>query len=161
MGGSLKNISYEDSKYKTMIFNIIFGNSPNSKLFRHIREKLSYAYNISSVFNRLDGMYFIHAGISKNNYDMTKESIFKELKNMQMGRFTKKEVENAKILLLSVLKEFDDHQIDILDYYFSNLYFDTDSIKIQKEKIKQVTKDDVIIIARKIDIDTILLVEEG
>lgn len=160
MGSTLNKLTEEEKKYSLLVYNIILGNSPNSKLFKNIREKHSYAYNISSNFNRLDGIYYISAGISKNNYQHVKEEILKEIEKLKEGKFTQKEIKNAKETLFGVLKEIKDHQGAICDHYFSKQYFQSEDLEIQKEKIKNLTKEDILKVAKKINIDTILLVEE-
>ena len=82
MGGSLKNLTEHEKKYESIIYNIILGNSPTSKLFQNIREKMSYAYTISSSINRLDGMFVISAGISSKNFENTKHEVINQINEM-------------------------------------------------------------------------------
>ena len=160
MGGSLNQLSVYEKKYPALAYNIILGNSPNSKLFKNVREKNSYAYSISSSINRLDGMFYVHAGISKENYESTKKEIVKEMQNMKQGKFTAQDLKNAKEVLISLLREITDYQGAIVDSHFNNLYMDSDPIKDQITNIKNITKEDVIRVANKINIDTIFLLKE-
>lgn len=160
MGGSLRKLSNYEKKYPALVYNIILGNSPNSKLFKNVREKHSFAYSISSSINRLDGMFYVFAGISYENYEATKKEVEKELNKMKNGKFTKQDMKSAKESLLSILKEIPDFQNAIVDSYFNNLYLDADEVKEQIANIKKITKEDVIAIAKKIDIDTIFLLKE-
>ncbi len=160
MGASIKKLTNHEKLYEGIIYNIILGNSPNSKLFQNVREKNSFAYSISSSINRLDGMFVIHAGISLKNYEKTKEEILKQIENMKKGKFTKKEVKDAKEVVLSVIKEVEDFPRAILDHYFNHLYLGNETLKVQKEEIKKVTKEDIIKLAKKINIDTIFLLKE-
>ena len=160
MGGSTKSLTIFEKKYTSLIYNIILGSSPRSKLFQNVRERNSFAYSINSSFNRLDGTFLIYAGISKDNFENTKEEINKQILEMKKGNFTESEVENAKTFIITVIEETDDYQGAILDRYFSNMYLDTDSKEKQIECVKSITKKDIINLANKIEIDTILLVEE-
>lgn len=160
MGGSLNDLTLHEKRYEALAYNIILGSSPNSKLFKNIREKHSYAYSISSSINRFDGMFYIYAGISKQNYEDVKREVLNEIENMKKGKFTVQDIKNAKEVMLGVLKEVNDHQNAILNHYFNREYFGNKSLDEQKENINNITKESIIEVAKKINIDTILLVEE-
>lgn len=160
MGASTKKLTNHEKKYESIIYNIILGNSPNSKLFQNVREKKSYAYTISSSTNRLDGILTISAGISYKNYNNTKTEILKQIENLKKGDFKEKDIKNAKEIILSILKEVNDSPWSMLDHYNNLLYFETESIEKQKEEIKKITKQSIINVAKKINIDTIFLLKE-
>lgn len=160
MGASIDTLSSYEKKYVSLIFNIIFGNSPNSKLFLNVREKHSYAYSISSNFSRFDGTFIINAGISKINYEDTKKQVLSLLLDMKNGKFLDKDINDAKEVIIGVLNEIDDYQNSIINYTFNTLYLNEDSKEDQIKNIKNVTKEDIVGLAKKINIDTILLVEE-
>lgn len=160
MGSSIKNLTNFEKKYASLAYNIILGSSPNSKLFKNIREKHSYTYNITSRINRIDGIFLIQAGISKENFQRVKEEVLKEIEEMKKGNFSLRDVKNAKEVLLSTLKEITDYQGSIVDYYFNYLYFDGELYETQKENIQKIDKESIIKVANKINIDTILLAEE-
>ena len=160
MGGATSSLTEFEKKYASLAYNIILGSSPNSKLFKNVREKHSYTYNISSKISRLDGIFLVQAGISKNNYEKVIEEVLKEMENMKEGRFTLKDVKNAKEVLLSTLNEITDYQGSIADYYFNQLYFNGDSFEEQRENIDKIDKEKIMEVANKINIDTVLLAEE-
>ena len=160
MGGSIKSLSEKAKKYDSIIYNIILGNSPNSKLFRSVREKKSYAYTISSNINRLDGMFTISAGISYDNYEDTKREIYHQLDLMRKGSFSIHDIKNAKEVVLSILKEIDDSPNSMIDHCHNYLYYGADTIKEQIESINSVTKKNIIDVAKSINIDTVYLLKE-
>ena len=160
MGSSIKKLTDDEKKYAAIIYNVILGNSPNSKLFKSVRESKSYAYTISSSINRLDGLFIINAGISLENYNDTKEEIYKQLNDMKKGIFTEKDIKNAKELALSILKEIDDNPVSMIDHYNNYLYYGADTLKDAYQKIKNITKEDIVKVAKKINIDTIYLLKE-
>ena len=110
--------------------------------------------------NRLDGMFIINAGISDRNYEDSKNEIYKQLELMKEGDFSLKEIKNAKEAILSILKEINDSPNPIINHYHNYLYNNADTIEEQKEAIKAITKDDIIKVAKKINIDTIYLLKE-
>lgn len=161
MGGSTSRLTKYEKNYVLLAYNILLGNSPNSKLFKNVREKHSYAYSILSKTNKFDGTFIIQAGIRKANYNKVKEEIEKEMLSMKKGNFTKKEVKNAQEVLLTTLNEVTDYQPSIADYAFTQAYFDNDTYEETKEKIKNIEKEEIIRLANKLKIDTILLNEES
>lgn len=160
LGGSIDKLTSHEKLYAGIVYNIILGNSPNSKLFKNVREKKSFAYNISSSINRLDGLFFIYAGISLKNEQQAKQEIYKQMNRMKEGKFTNQEIKNAKQVILSIIKEVDEYPGSILDHYMNYLYFENEKLSKQKEEINKVTKEDVVRVANKINIDTVYLLKE-
>ena len=160
MGASCKDFSLYEKKYVSVFYNIIFGNSPSSKLFLNVREKKSLCYSINSAFNRLDGLFLIYAGISKNNFKLALDEINKCILDMKKGLFTEDDINDARVFIKSVIEESFDYQSSICERYFNNLYFDLDDKDTQLKMLDKVTKNEIIEFANKINIDTILLVEE-
>ena len=160
MGGNINNLTEHEKLYDGIIYNIILGNSPNSKLFQNVREKYSLAYSISSSINRLEGSFFIYAGISYDNVDKTKQEIYKQIEDMKQGKFLKKDVKDAKQAILSIMKEIDEYPGSMLDHYMNYLYFGNEKLVIQKEEINKITKEDIVRVANKINIDTIFVLKE-
>lgn len=160
MGASCKDFSLYEKKYVSIFYNIIFGNSPNSKLFLNVREKKSLCYSINSIFNRLDGLFMIYAGISKSNFKLALDEINKCISDMKKGLFNDDDIDDARVFIKSVIEESFDYQSSICERYFNNLYFDLDDKDKQLKMIDKVTKEEICEFANKINIDTILLVEE-
>ena len=160
MGGSIKYLTEHEKKYESIIYNIILGNSPTSKLFQNIRERMSYAYTISSSINRLDGMFVISAGISSKNYENTRNEVINQINEMKQGNFDDKDLMDAKEIILSIIEEISDNPWAIIDHYNNYLYFGADTLDKQIEEINKIQKNDIMKVANKINIDTVLLLKE-
>ncbi len=157
---SLEKLTVKEKKYVSAIYNVIFGNGPDSKLFKNVREKKSLAYSISSSFRRTDDLLVINAGTNVDNYQDMIDSIKKEMKDMINGKFTNLDLENAKNLYISVVNELFEYESSISEYYYNLLYLDLDKIEEEITNINSITKEDVINLAKKINIDTIYLLKE-
>ena len=105
-------------------------------------------------------MFLITAGISFKNYENTKKEVLEQIEEMKNGRFSIKDIKAAKEVIISVINEINDSPWAIIEYYTNYLYFNTDTIEKQINEIKRITKEDVIKISKKIDIDTIFLLKE-
>ena len=88
IGFKLTDFNLDDKKYALILFNIIFGNSPESRLFKEVREEKSLAYSITSAYRRLDNFYYVSAGISYINYEKVLSTIKKCLSDIQNNGIT-------------------------------------------------------------------------
>ncbi len=63
-------------------------------------------------------------------------------------------------MVLSIIKEIEERQESMIYHYMNYLYFGTEDVKTQIQEIKKITKEDIIKVANKIEIDTIYLLKE-
>ena len=159
IGCRLKKLTEFELKYVINLYSIILGGGANSKLFQNIREKNSLCYYIHSVINKLDNLMLIRAGITNENYEKVVKLVKEELKNMKKGKFTEKDIENAKQLYLSSLDEIEESLDDIIDSYYMMDLLGVDDIETKKKKIITVTKEDIEKVSNKIFVDTIYMLE--
>ena len=143
-------------KYDTLVYNSILGGTANSKLFQNVREKASLAYAASSSYLRTKSNIFINCGIEIENYTKALGIIKVQIKDMKEGKFTDEEVENAKTNILDSIQSIEDEQDSQIIYYFGQEISKTkENLKEYQEKIKKVTKQDVLNIANKVSIEMI------
>ena len=75
---------------------------------------------------------------------------------MKNGNITDDEFESAKKLITSSINLIPESQEDMIAYYFDQKLFEDDmTITEYSERIKNVTKEQVVEVAKKITIDTI------
>lgn len=161
IGFKLTEFNPDDKKYPLILFNIIFGNSPESRLFKEVREEKSLAYSISSGYRRLDNFYYVSAGISYENYEEVLNTIKKCLSDIQNNGITDEELERAKAIYIADLNDVMESPSSIIDIYFTELYFGNDSYEKQLEMSQKITKEDIVRVANLLKIDTIYLLKEG
>lgn len=146
----------EKNKPAITMYNAILGGGANSKLFQNVREKASLAYSAGSSYIRRINSIFIKTGIKNENYEKTLEIIKKQLQDMKEGNITDKEFRDAKQLIISSLKLIPEQQEELIAFtYDQKIFGENQSIDEYISNISKVTKEDVIEIAKKIDIDTI------
>ena len=158
-GFKYSNLSTYERNYVLTLFNIIFGGGAESKLFREIREKNSLCYYIYSVCNKFDHNILVRAGIDKKNSDQTVLLIDKELLNMQKGKFDLDDIKKAQELYLTVLDTIEENQTQIISDYLMMEILNTDSRDEKRKKIMEVSKEDIIKLAKKIKGDTVFCLE--
>ncbi len=152
----------EENKPAITMYNAILGGGANSKLFQNVREKASLAYSAGSSYIRRINSIFIKTGIKNENYEKTLEIIKKQLQDMKQGNITDKEFRDAKQLIISSLKLIPEQQEDLIAFtYDQKIFGENQSIDEYISNISKVTKENVIEIAQKIDIDTIYFLYGG
>lgn len=142
-----------DDYYKVMVYNAILGSSATSKLFQNVREKNSLAYTVRSMYIKHKAIMYIMAGIEMDKYEKALELINIQVVDMKNGNFSEEDIKNAKVFIINLYKSYIDDSATIVDLsfgqYLLNMNFDIDEII---EKIKGVTKEDIIDVANKIEL---------
>ncbi|WP_341301976.1 pitrilysin family protein [Lysinibacillus sp. FSL H8-0500] len=141
---------------KMQIFNGIFGGYPHAKLFMNVREKESLAYYASSAYASHYGLIFVVSGIEAKNEEKALSLIKEQLVAMQTGTISDLELEQTKAMLTNQLKESLDSargQIEIFDQY-KNLPEEF-SVEAWANKWKAVTKEDVVEMAKQVQLEAV------
>ena len=155
------NIDDEKLKYDTLIYNSILGGSANSKMFQNVREKAHLAYVASSSYLRYKSNIFVNCGIEIGNYEKALELIRKQIDDMKKGKFTDKDIEDAKTGIIASIKTIADEQDTELTYYFGQeLSQNKTSVEEYEEKINNVSKEDIINIANRVSINTVYFLKD-
>lgn len=157
--GYRTNIRYDDSDYAALqVFNGLFGGFPSSKLFRNVREKHSLAYYAASRFESHKGLLFVFSGIDPKDYQKAKEIIDAQLASMQAGEFEGSEVEEVKDLIVSQILETIDNPAGHIETLYQQVMGNKNvTIEQMLDSIQQVTTEDVLEVAKKVQLDTVYL----
>ena len=146
----------ENLRYEALLYNGLLGGSANSKLFQNVREKASLAYTAGSSYVRFKSNIFINAGIEIENYEKAIKIIKEQLESMKNGEFTEEEIENEKKSLISGINLIDDEQDSGIVYYYGQEITNSNvNLEDYKKRVKNVTKDQILNIAKKVKINTI------
>lgn len=141
------------------IFTRIFGVGNNSKLFKNVREDKSFAYDIRANSAREESILFVEAGIDALNKDKTIECITEELENMKNGNITDEEIEEAIKFRYRSLKQFEDDNEAVLYLKLYSVLLDNDDLYQREEQLKTVTKEEIISLANKIELNVIYMLK--
>ena len=146
----------DNDKYTALVYNAILGGTPTSKMFQNVREKNSLAYTASSSFIRQKANIFIKCGIDIPNYKKALEIIKEQLEDMKKGEFTAANIDEAKNNIISTIKFIPDEQDTELMYYFSQELSGYEmSYENYINKVNEIKKEDIIELAKRIQINTI------
>lgn len=146
----------DEDKYAILVYNQILGGDANSKLFQNVREKNGLAYTVRSTYSRYNNFIMIRTGIQLENFDKCLKVIEEQLADLQNGKITEKEITDAKECIFAALREIDESQLATINFEFSKLTLaDGDSVEDKEKKIRAVTIDDVIRVAKGVSVNLI------
>ena len=157
IGFKLNNLTDFELKYVMYVYTFILGGSPDSKLFKNVREKNSLCYTISCFHKPVINTMIISSGIDFKDYKKCLKIIKQEMKKISKGDFEESDIEAAKITYLNSLKEITDSNNSIIKIYETMEYLNYDSIEIRNNEINKVTKDDIVKLSKKIIMDIIYI----
>lgn len=107
----------QDGFVAMQLLNTVFGGGMTSKLFSHIREKLSLCYAIGSGFHGSKGIMTVSAGIDSGMDERVRREILAQLEACCAGHISEEELNGAKEALRSSLLATHDSPGAIENYY--------------------------------------------
>ncbi len=157
MGFRTGGITAWDEDYPALLMtNAIFGGTAMSKLFMHVRERLSLCYYASSGLERLKGIVLVSSGVEFDKADQAKAEILAQLDCIRGGEIEDWELEGARRILIGGLQSTLDSQSGQDDFWLGQAVAGLDhDIQSVVTQLEQVTADQVVAVAKKLELDTI------
>lgn len=156
---TLNGLTDFERKYVLLVYNEMLGGSSNSLLFDTIREKNSYAYYVNSNQKAYDNILLIYSGIESRNSENVLKLMRKTLQNITKGSFKEETLENAKETMIASIKASTDSPAGIINTYYAKVLVNSDDFETRIKKIKEVSKEDVVNLSKKINFHTVYLLE--
>ena len=102
----------DDPAYPALLVaNAMFGGTPDSRLFVHVREKRSLCYRIQSSVDGCKGLVLVSCGVDGSMFDAVREEVLNQLGQLQRGEFSAEEFESAKGSVINSFRSaLDDQQ---------------------------------------------------
>lgn len=150
---------YADEDYAALhVMNGLFGGFPSSKLFVNVREKESLAYYAASRIESHKGLMFVFSGIDVADFNKTYEIIEVQRKALEQGDFSEEALEQVKTLIESEWKETLDHAQGIAELFYQQVIGGkTREPENFIKEVRQISKTNVMEVAKKIELDTVYL----
>lgn len=156
---TLNGLTDFERKYVLLVYNEMLGGSSNSLLFDTVREKNSYAYYVNSTQKAYDNLLMIYSGIGIGNSEAVLKLIRKTLSNITKGNFDDCVLENSKETIISSIQASTDSPAGIINTYYAKVLVHSADFQERIENIRNVTKDDIIRLSKKISMHTVYLLE--
>ncbi len=145
-----------DDFFALLVANEIFGGGASSKLFLKLREENGLCYYVNSFVYRFKTIMFVQAGIKKEDFEKSVETIKQCIEEVKNGDFEKSDFQNAVASLSKKYLSTFDYQSGIIDFNLSQNILDYKiNIDDAMKKLKNVSIEDVSDVMSKVYIDTI------
>ena len=132
----------------------------SKKTIRKLREENSLCYSISSFYQKYDGLIIISTGVDHNASAKAIKLIKEALKEMT-NNISDSELNNAKEQIITSLTYAKDSLDRIIDNYFYQDLGELDDIDERIKTFKEVTKEDIYALNKKISINLVYTLEGG
>lgn len=157
MGFRTGGIAVWDREYPALLMmNAIFGGTAMSKLFMHVRERLSLCYYASSGVEKLKGIMMVSSGVEFDKYQMAKDEIFAQLDHVRSGAIEGWELEGARRILVGSIQSTLDSQGGLDDFWLGQAVAGLDTEpQTLIDQLEAVTQEEVVAVSKKLELDTI------
>jgi len=158
MIGFRTSIRFGTDDYMAMVvFNTLFGDSDQARLFRVIREEHHLCYYVSSSFDSNKGVLFITLGVEPGQESKATDLALKVLDDMKAGLWSDEDLEFAKSFQNKRIRQRDDSIVSLssTDFYFRQVYGEPYDTAEQLRNLSSVERTDIIRSSQSLRLDTV------
>lgn len=143
------------------VFNCLLSDSPVSKLFVNVREKLGLCYYCGAVNESSIGLTLVMAGIKNESAVLTQNEIIRQISDISAGNITADELSAAKKTMINSLSGMYDNPSSVEAWYLIRKVNGAQEISPEDfaKGVLEVTPDQLMKIADRICLDTVFLLE--
>lgn len=150
----------KDDKYAMKMLSALYGETPFSKLFANVREKMSLCYYCSSSFSRAKNCIFVDCGVETKNIETARNAIIGQLDEIISGNFSDEDMQNVLLALENSFSGIGDTAGSYINWYKSAVYEGEYLTPEQTlEKYRNVTRDRIIECAKSLVLDTVYVMK--
>ena len=144
------------------VFNALYGGSVTSKLFLNVREKLSLCYYAGSSCGVHKGIMLVSSGIDADNLHAAKREILAQLDLVRESDFTEEDLHAARKSVASDYRSMTDSPGALEDFYQSQTLLGLSWSPVELAALcEEVTKEDVVNVAKGIALDAVYFLHGG
>lgn len=150
----------KDDKYAMKMLSALYGETPFSKLFANVREKMSLCYYCSSSFSRAKNCIFVDCGVETKNIETARNAIIGQLDEIISGNFSDEDMQNVLLALENSFSGIGDTAGSYINWYKSAAYEGEYLTPEQTlEKYRNVTRERIIECAKSLVLDTVYVMK--
>jgi predicted Zn-dependent peptidase len=155
-------ITYADDDYLAMLmYNGVLGAFAHSKLFVNVRERESLAYSARSRYDSMKGLVFVQAGINIEDHDRALAVIHEQLAAMAAGEISDQELDQTRAMALNTYREAYDSPGALINLAFeSEVAGKERPIEALAEGIPKITREDIVRVAKGLQLDTVYFLRD-
>ena len=147
--------SPSDDIYALRVLSAILGETPVSKLFVNVREKLSLCYYCTCRYISSKNTLTVDSGVEKVNIEAAEQEILHQLDEIKNGNITDAELGSALLSLDNALAAIGDTPSSYSSWYFER-FCDGMNVDPQQQaaRYREVTRERVIEAAQSLTLDS-------
>ena len=162
IGWRLGDCMEEPDQAAILVFNAVFGGGTKSKLFTNVRERLQLCYHAGSLVDVHKGLLLAASGVDFDKMEPARDEILAQLAAIARGEVSEEELAAAKAGVASDLRAMSDSQGELEGFYLAQALDGLDYGPLELAALAEdVTKEDVVRIARSVDCDLIYFLKGG
>ena len=150
--------SGSEDVFAMKMMSIILGESPVSRLFVNVREKMGLCYYCVSRFVSSKNTLMVDCGVSEKDTEKAKEAIAAQIEDISSGNISDEDIERAIALLETSVESLGDSQSSYSGWYFESF---CDGYSPEPEEylanFRSVTKERIAAAARSLVPDTVYI----
>lgn len=150
--------SDSDDMFAMKLLSTIYGETPVSKLFMNVREKMSLCYYCACRTVASKGALTVDSGVERENIEKAKTEIIRQLDEIRQGNITDEELESALLSLDNALTQVGDTPNSYSSWYFER-FCDGNIVTPEQQftEYKNVTKARIVQAANSLSLDSVYL----
>lgn len=147
--------SSSDDVFALNVMSTILGETPSSKLFLNVREKLSLCYYCSSTFVASKNALIVDCGVEKDNIPRVEEEISRQINELCCGNISDDELDNTIRLIDNTYESVGDTPHSYASWYFER-FCDNEPVCVSDfiNKFHKITKERIAAAARSLSLDS-------
>lgn len=148
--------------YINRVLSALYGESPISKLFMNVRERLSLCYYCQSVYSATKATMLVLSAVDNINVQKTADEVTRQLSLIASGEFSDDDLALTKLYLVSLIRAKYDRKGALAEWFFSEELSGSNlTIEQAIDKINSVTREDIISAAKSYSLDTLFVLSNG
>ena len=158
MGFRVEDVTdYKDMNAERIAVALL-GGTPNSLLFKNVREKMSLCYYCAARYDRNTGLMMVDSGVEAENAVKTKDAVLAQLAMMQKGQIEDQDIEETILFLKTALKATTDSLGAMNSWYLAQILGQTEcSPDMEIDLCSHITKEAIVRVANSIKLDTVYM----
>lgn len=138
----------------------LWGGTPFSRLFVHVRERLHLCYYCAVRYDRACGSVLVDSGVEFENREKAEEEIFRQLDAVKRGEFTDEELANTLLYMVNGLKSTSDTLGGMENWYLTQVLSGSGQTPEENAvQLGEVTREDIMAAAEKLRLDTVYFLD--
>lgn len=156
LGFRLKEKAEEKQLDALRLMVSLYGGTPISKLFVHVREEMSLCYYCAARFDRIKNIMLVDCGVEKENIEKAEKEILHQLDAIRQNDFTDEELENTRLSLRNNFRTVGDSPSGMEGWYLGQRCSGTARAPEEEAaRLDHVTREEVVQAAQNVELQLV------